>query len=140
MTAAAEDERPSPDEVRRRIEVALESARIENAGDIARLAAVAIQPLIDSLKSHRAAANAGATFTQTVQGYVRSHAPSDLRSSLLTALQDLEPWNGEWVRLAQESAQLPLCAGSMTRDRAICAVSEAAGVASTVVSGCGRSS
>jgi len=71
---------------------------------MATIAASAIQPLIDSLKSHRTAAKTGATFVLKVQGYVRSHPPGDLRSSLLAALQELEPWNGEWARLAQESA------------------------------------
>ena len=102
MTAAPDDDRPSPKEVRRRIEVALADQHVENASEIATIAAAAIQPLVDGLKSHRASATVGAEFISTVSQYVRSHPPSDLRSSLIAVLRDLEPWNGEWVRLAHE--------------------------------------
>lgn len=104
MDGAAEDDRPSSEEVRRRIEVALRNEGVDNAVYLATIAASAVQPTIDTLKSSRVAAKLGADFYFSVVGYVRSHPPSDLRSAILEALQDLEPWNGDWVLLAQEHA------------------------------------
>jgi hypothetical protein len=104
MASAESDDRPSREEIRRRIEVALENGGVPDAAAVSALAARAVQPTIDSLKSSRDAARVGAEFYFGVVGYVRSHPPSDLRSAILTVLQDLEPWNDEWVRLAQEHA------------------------------------
>jgi hypothetical protein len=89
-------------EVRRRIEVGLENSGVDNSGEIATVAANAIQPLIDALKVHREVVRLSQHFNMTITQLVRMSAtPGDLRNDVLAALQTLEPWNGEWARLAR---------------------------------------
>lgn len=90
--------------MRRRIEIALKNAEVGNASEVATTAADAIQPLIESLKAHREAADAGAKYAMTISNLVRTSPPSELRTAILAALQTSEPWNGEWVRLARGGA------------------------------------
>ena len=90
------DERPSVQEVRRRIEVAFANAHIAQASDLASIAAEAVEPLIDALKTYKASATAAVEYRTMVAGLVRV-APPEVRASVLDRLRELEPWNGEWV-------------------------------------------
>jgi hypothetical protein len=102
MPSNSDDTPPSAWEVRRRIEVGLENAGVNNSAEIATVAAEAIQPLIETLKVHREVVRLSQDFNMTITKLVRVSATSeDLRNGILAALQTLEPWNGEWARLAE---------------------------------------
>jgi hypothetical protein len=45
-----------------------------------------------------------ANYVMTISNLVRTAPPGELRTAILAALQTLEPWNGEWVRLLQDGA------------------------------------
>lgn len=102
MPTGSESNSPSAIEVQRRIEVALENSGVDNASEVATTAAEAIQPLIESLKAYRETAAVAAEGFMAISKLVRTPPGGDLRMALLAVLQSVEPWNGEWVLLAQD--------------------------------------